>query len=123
MTGDRILLTGMAFWGRHGVLPEEREQGQPFLVDVELGADLAAAGRADDLALTVDYRRVYAVVREVVEGPPLRLLEAVADETARRLLELSGVRTVTVRVRKPQARLDGPLEAAAVEVRRAAPPG
>src|SRR2546422_916487 len=76
---DRLLLEGMTFFGRHGALPAERELGARFSVDVVLEADLADAGRSDRLEDTVDYVRAYAVVQEVVEGEPCRLLEAVAD--------------------------------------------
>jgi dihydroneopterin aldolase len=115
---DRILIAGMRFFGYHGALAAERERGQEFVVDVEVEADLRAAGRSDDLADTVDYRPIYAAAREVVEGPARQLLEAVAEEIAARVLRLDGVQAVTVRVRKPAVRLPGPLDHAAVEITR-----
>ena len=36
---DRIELMGMEFFGRHGCLPEKREKGQTFFVDVKLYLD------------------------------------------------------------------------------------
>ncbi len=116
--GDHIVLAGMRFFGYHGVLPEERSRGQEFVVDVDLQVDLRPAGEADDLAATVDYRRVYDVVREVVEGPPRQLLEALAEAVAARLLGLAPVQAVRVRVRKPSVPLPGPLDHAAVEIVR-----
>lgn len=115
---DTIRLAGMQFVGYHGVLPEERREGQPFVVDVELEADLRPAGQGDDLTRTVDYRGVYDTVRAVVEGPPRQLLEAVAEEIAARLLMMKRVKAVTVRVRKPQVKLPGPLDYSAVEIHR-----
>ena len=115
---DRIVLSGLRFFGDHGALPEERARGQEFIVDVEVEADLAAAGRSDALGDTVDYRVVYEVARAVTTGPPKHLLEAVAEETAGRVLALARVAAVTVRVRKPRAALPGPLDYSAVEVRR-----
>jgi 7,8-dihydroneopterin aldolase/epimerase/oxygenase len=70
--GDRILLEGMVFHGRHGTLPAERELGQPFVVDVELRLDLRPAGLSDDLMQTVDYGEVHRRAREIVEGEPRR---------------------------------------------------
>jgi dihydroneopterin aldolase len=115
---DRIFLVGMRFFGYHGALPEERERGQEFVVDVEVEADLAAAGRSDALGDTVDYREVYEAARAVTTGLPRQLLEAVAEEIASRVLALAGVGAVVVRVRKPRPPLPGPLEYSAVEVRR-----
>jgi dihydroneopterin aldolase len=119
MTADRVLLTGLVFVGRHGVLPGERGVAQRFEVDLEIAADLREAGRRDDLSRTVDYRQAYAIVRDVVLGPPLGLVEAVAEAIAARVLVLPRVSAVTVRVRKPAVHLGGPLEAAGVEIHRA----
>ena len=47
--GDRILLTGMTFYGYHGVRTPEKELGQRFVVDLEMELDLSAAGLSDDL--------------------------------------------------------------------------
>jgi dihydroneopterin aldolase len=121
---DRIDLINMRFEGRHGVLDEERLTAQPFEVDVELSLDLAPAGTADDLAQTVDYRDVFRICREVVEGPSLRLIEALAERIAARLLaefEAAAVSEVVVRVRKPKVMLPGALDAAAVEITRRPP--
>jgi dihydroneopterin aldolase len=115
---DRIVLAGMRFFGYHGALPEESARGQEFVVDVEIEADLAAAGRSDALGDTVDYRDVYEAARAVTTGPPRQLLEAVAEQIAGRVLALARVTAVTVRVRKPRSPLPGPLEYSAVEVRR-----
>ena len=93
---DRLLLEGMTFFGRHGVLAAERDLGARFRVDVVIEADLAAAGRSDRLEDTVDYVRAYSVVREVVEGEPCQLLESVAERIAGRLMELERVRRATV---------------------------
>ncbi len=119
---DRILLKDMAFYGHHGVLQEERERGQPFFVDVELLCDLHRAGHTDRLEDTLDYREVYRRVREVVEGPPRGLLEAVAESIAHRLLELDRVQEVHVEVRKPHVRLGGAVGYAAVRIVRSRMP-
>lgn len=120
METDRILLEGMIFWGYHGTLEAERELGQQFVVDVELRCDLRAVGETDDLAATVDYSEVYQQTRAIVEGPPLRLTEAVAERIAAAVLQQQAlVQAVRVKVRKPHVRL-GPtvLHGSAVEIVR-----
>lgn len=120
MTDDQILLQGMIFTGFHGTLPAERELGQRFVVDVALSCDLRAAGESDDLAQTVDYSEVYRRTRAIVEGPPLKLTEAVAEAIAAAILtEHARVESVRVRVAKPNVRLgDGMLAGSAVEIVR-----
>jgi dihydroneopterin aldolase len=118
--GDRILLEGMVFYGRHGTLPAERELGQPFVVDVELQLDLRPAGLSDDLSQTVDYGEVHQQAREIVEGPPVNLTETVAERIAAVILEdHSAVEAVRVKVAKPHVRLgDTVLARSAVEISR-----
>lgn len=121
MSSDRIILEGMVFFGRHGTRPEEQALGQPFVVDVALRLDLRAAGAADDLDQTVDYSQVHRAARAIVEGPPLRLTEAVAERIAAAVLaEHPRVEAVEVRVRKPNVRLeDTVLAGSVVEILRA----
>jgi dihydroneopterin aldolase len=116
---DRLVLTNMTFMGRHGATPEEHVEAQPFEVDVELHLDLRPAGRADDLSRTVDYRAVFEICREVIEGPTRELIEALAETIAERVLEAGGSpEEVVVRVRKPEAPLPGLISHAAVEITR-----
>lgn len=116
---DRIVLTNLRFEARHGVHDWEREQDQPFEVDVELRLDLGPAGRSDDLALTVDYGRAYDAVAAVLRGRPHSLLESLSETIATDLLARFPADEVVVRVRKPGVRLGGPLDHASVEIRRA----
>lgn len=114
---DRVLMKGMAFFGRHGVFPAERELGARLTVDVELEADLSRAAVSDRLEDTIDYAHAYQLVREVVEGEPCHLLEAVAERIASRLLQLDRVQRATVRVNK-RPPLKGEFRSFGVEVSR-----
>lgn len=108
----------MLFFGRHGARAEERSLGRQFEVDVELTADLSKPRKTDRLADTIDYGAVYAVAREVIEGPSRNLLERLADELAVRILERFPADAVRVRVKKPRLPIHGGvLESVSVEVR------
>lgn len=115
---DRILLTGMRFYGYHGAFAEETKLGQPFLVDLEMYADLRPAGLSDDLTLTIDYGKVYERVKQIVEGRPFRLIEALAEHLAAEVLAGYQMAEVVVRVHKPKAPIPGPFDCVTVEVRR-----
>jgi dihydroneopterin aldolase len=114
---DLIVLEGMVFRGRHGVRPAEREQDQEFKVDVELDSDLAQAGISDRVDDTVDYRRVYAIARSVVEGESVQLIETLAARIADRVLDLDRVVAVSVRIAKQPASMS-PITGAVVQIRR-----
>ena len=114
---DGIELRGMSFQGRHGVRPAEREHPQEFKVDVDVEADLSAAASSDQLADTVDYTQVRRIAREVIEGPPAKLLESLAGRIADQVLALSGVRSVSVRIAKFPPSMQ-PIDAASVRINR-----
>ena len=100
---DRISLTGIAAFGRHGVFDFERNQGQRFVVDVSCTLDLAPAASADDLTKTIDYGALAQAVAADVERDPLNLIEALADRIALTCLRYEAVQCVEVTVHKPEA--------------------
>ena len=117
---DLIELRDLTLYGYHGVLPEEQRLGQRFVVSVRLGLSLEAAGQSDDLGRTVNYAEVADTIKAIVEGPPFRLIEGLAEQIAQVILGLFGpVQTVTVRVEKPSAPVSSvPTAAAAIEITR-----
>ena len=116
---DKIMLTGMEFIGYHGCLPEERQTGQPFIVDAVMFLSLRKAGEEDELAETVNYAQVFEKVREIVEGEPLQLIEAVAERAAAAILqEFPPVEKVEITVHKPEAPIKGLFRDAAVSIER-----
>ena len=105
--------------GVHGALPEEQDRAQPFEVDLDLAADLAAAGATDDLEDTVDYGAVVSTVQRVVTGERHRLLERLATRIADEVLALDvRVAAVTVTVRKLRPPVPVDLASAAVTITR-----
>lgn len=121
---DRLSLIGMRFDARHGVLDEEKVTSQPFEVDLVLRADLSAAADRDELSASVDYAALFDLVREIVQGPPRDLIEALAGSIASAVLAATDralVGGVEVRVRKPMAPIDGDLETVEVALTRRRP--
>ena len=108
-----IELYGLELRGYHGVLEEERRDGQRFLYDLWL--DVGDGVGSDRIEEAADYRDVVACVREV-NDVPRQLLETLATAVAETLLERFDVERVRVRVRKPDVAL--PVEFSAVTVER-----
>jgi 7,8-dihydroneopterin aldolase/epimerase/oxygenase len=115
---DRIELIGMEFYGFHGVFAEEQALGQRFTVDAILTYPLQDAGKSDSLDLTVNYADVYARVKEIVEGPPKKLLESVAESIADALFEQFPVHAVEIRVVKEHPPIPGVIRQVAVRIQR-----
>lgn len=96
----RIRLLGLEGYGHHGDLPAERELGAQFSLDLELLTDTRAVAQTDTLRGAVDYVKIEALARRLLEGPPFRLLETLAERLAEAILQQPGVLEVTVRVTK-----------------------
>jgi len=118
---DRIILKGMKFYCYHGVAPRERELGGNFVVDVELCLSLQNAGRQDDISLTVDYRRIFGIVKEKMTCRSYNLLEAAAEEISSAILDTFPVQEVSVSIKKINTGLEGTYEYMGVEIRRQSP--
>lgn len=117
---DYIHVNEMLFFGYHGVLPEETKLGQRFRVTVSLATDLTEAGTTDDLTKTVNYAEVYELCKEVVEGPPAKLIEVVAETIAQRILAVYSEKVSGVRVQliKPDPPIAGHYASVAVDITR-----
>jgi len=101
---DQISLLGISATGFHGVFPDERRDGQTFVVDLQLFLDLAPAGKSDDLNLTVNYASVANAVVEEITGSPLNLIEALAMRICNRVLsDFKTIERIEVTVHKPNA--------------------
>jgi dihydroneopterin aldolase/2-amino-4-hydroxy-6-hydroxymethyldihydropteridine diphosphokinase len=116
---DRIHLRGVEAFGYHGVLPDEKRDGQPFVVDVVMELDLATAGVSDRLDDTVSYAEVAGEVVARITGPSFDLIERLAEVVADDVLSHRLIDAVTVTVHKPQAPVGHPFSDVAVEVHRA----
>jgi dihydroneopterin aldolase len=120
---DLIELRGLRLTAVVGVLPEERERAQPLELDLDVEADLSAAGRSDDLGDTIDYGGLCAVVEQVVRGAEPQLLERLAGLLAEGVLAAGGrVGAVDVVGRKLRPHVPQDLASSGVRVRRTARP-
>jgi len=122
MPTDTITLSRMRFHACHGALPSEKTQPQPWEVTATLELPehtLREAAATDDLAKTIDYRRIHAVARSVMDGPPRNLAETLAERIAQNLLhEFAQARTVEVEVCKSNPPVDFASDGLRVRVRR-----
>jgi 7,8-dihydroneopterin aldolase/epimerase/oxygenase len=116
---DRMLLKRMVFYGYHGVYPEENKLGQKYYVDLDLSLDLSRAAKSDDVADTVNYAEIHALVKQIVEGPPVKLIETLTENIASALLgTYTSIIKATVSVTKPNPPFDITFDGVTVEFRR-----
>jgi dihydroneopterin aldolase len=118
---DTITLKGMRFHTLVGLLPHEEHVPQPLELDLTVWLSLRSVGETDSPRQLVDYRDLYDIVASVVGTSPHRLLEALCEKIARRVLEIGNIARVRVAARKPHAPIPGPLDHVEVVVERAQP--
>jgi dihydroneopterin aldolase len=115
---DLIEIRGLRVLGVIGVNPEERVRPQPFELDIDLEADLRAAGASDHLDDTIDYGHAAMLAERVVRSERHDLLERVAQRVADELLALSHVDGVRVTIRKLRPPIPVDVDTSAVTIRR-----
>lgn len=117
---DYIHIKDMEFYGYHGVLEQETVLGQRFRVTLAIAVDLQHAGETDDLTDTVSYAEVFEICKNIVEGKPFKLIEAVAETIARdvRAAYPTAVKGIRVEVIKPDPPIRGHYREVAVEITR-----
>lgn len=112
----RIQLLGLEFLAYHGVHPQEREQGNTFIVDVTLECDFSAATISDDINDTVDYQKVYKLI-EAEMSRPVNLLETLSESILNKIFSLFPVIiSLEVSVEKQNPPIGGSCRAAKVTV-------
>lgn len=100
MVEDRLILTDLRLRGRHGVGDAERATTQDFSVDIECPTDARRAASRDEIGATLDYRRIAAIARRVIEGPSRQLVETLAESIAQEALGELAIPWTRVRVTK-----------------------
>ncbi|MGN0559164.1 MAG: 2-amino-4-hydroxy-6-hydroxymethyldihydropteridine diphosphokinase [Acutalibacteraceae bacterium] len=99
---DKIIVSGIEFFGYHGVLESEKKNGQLFSVDCEITLDTSLCG--DDLSKTVNYAEVACFIAEFSKSNRYDLIETLANELAKNILvKFSKIDSITLTVHKPNA--------------------
>lgn len=117
---DFILVNNLRVTTICGALAEEQERAQPFQFDIEVEADLTAAGQSDDLSDTINYGDLTDRVVEAITAQPWVLLERMAQVVADIALSYDGALGVTVDVRKLRPPVPHAVESTGVRISRRA---
>lgn len=113
---DRIYIKGLELFAYHGVNPEEKRDGQTFLLDITLYADLSRARRTDSLSDTVNYAAVRKTVQRAFTSESYDLIERAAQAVCEAVLsEHPRVEKVGLVLKKPEAPMNAKFDYVAVE--------
>ncbi|KPK54024.1 MAG: dihydroneopterin aldolase [Thiotrichales bacterium SG8_50] len=86
-----------------GIWDWERAAKQTVIIDLDMASDNARAAASDDITDAVDYKAVSKRLEQFVGDSQYQLVETMAEEVARLLLEEFGLTWVRVRINKKGA--------------------
>ncbi len=100
----RVCLESYSVMAKHGAFDHEHENEQPFIFSI--WATLVADVEHDDLTKTLDYGDLQrAVIDNVVEAEPVRLMETLAADIIKEISKNPLVEMIEIRIEKPNAPL------------------
>jgi dihydroneopterin aldolase len=102
-SGDRIFLHGLTADCIIGFIDWERRVRQTVVVDLEMPVDCRHAALTDEVADTLDYKKVAKRALELISASEFKLVETLAQRLALTILEEFGVEWVRVSLNKPGA--------------------
>ncbi|MCF7858198.1 MAG: dihydroneopterin aldolase [Candidatus Cloacimonetes bacterium] len=114
-----IHLHEMVFYGYHGVHPEERKLGQRFIVNFSYKTDSSYDESISKLEDTVDYTKVYIIIKHTLEEREFFLLEVCANTILDSILRsFPRIIYANVKIKKPSVPINGSLGSVEVEMER-----
>lgn len=115
----KIHLHDMIFYGHHGVHPEERKLGQRFQVDFTFETKQDNDSKIKQLEDTIDYTKVYAIIKDILEKREFYLLEDCANTILDAVMnEFITIISTSVKIRKPSVPINGSLSSVEIEMDR-----
>ena len=115
----KIVIEEMEFYAFHGHYQEEQIVGNRFLVDLEMDTDLTAPAASDNLNDAVNYQKAYQIIKKEMRRTKSNLLENIGKRMLDALEgELDGVKKMTIRVRKLNPPMGGPIKSVGVKMSR-----
>jgi len=111
-----LRMSGMKFFGHHGVTEEEKEKGGNYEVDCEIQADISDCAASDDIDDAINYDILYDLIREHVENRRYNLMETMAEKLKEEIKRSTNADKILVRVRKISPPIIGQMFYFEVEV-------
>jgi dihydroneopterin aldolase len=115
---DKIIIKGLHCSVRLGVKKEEQEVKRNCELDFWIYYDLSAAGRSDDLDLTVNYSKVIDIVQSLSQTVQYKLLESFAFRLFEEIFRNTTARRIRLRVKKMNPPIEARFQYVGVELER-----
>ena len=116
---DKILVKNLKIFAYHGVNPEEKEDGQNFVLDIDAYVDISVPCITDNVDDTVSYAKIIKETAKIFTCQKDDLLERAAQRIADGLFEsFDKIQKLRILLKKPEAPIKADFEYVAVEIFR-----
>jgi 7,8-dihydroneopterin aldolase/epimerase/oxygenase len=102
-SNDRVLIEGLTVLTTIGVYEWEKTIKQKLILDLEMAWNNKPAGESDNVSLCLDYFLVSQAITQFIESNQFELIESVAENIAKLIIQKFAVQWLKVKVSKPSA--------------------
>ena len=100
---DKIILTDLRIDAVIGILDWEKRNPQTISIDLEMQTDTKKASQSDSIEDALDYKAVSKRVKQFIQASQFNLIETLAENVAKIILEEFNVQWLKLRISKPFA--------------------
>tara|TARA_B100001146_G_C15892354_1_gene310860 strand:- start:11 stop:367 length:357 start_codon:yes stop_codon:yes gene_type:complete len=100
---DKIILTDLRIDTVIGIWDWEKRNPQTISIDLEMETDTKTASQSDSIEDALDYKAVRKRVQQFIQESQFNLIETVAENVAKIILEEFDVQWLKLRISKPFA--------------------
>ncbi len=116
---DKILVRNLKIFAYHGVNPEEKVQGQNFIMDIDAFVDISVPCKTDSVDDTVSYADIIEETVLIFTSRKYDLVERAAERVSEGLFErFEKIQALRILLKKPDAPIDADFEYVGVEIER-----
>ncbi len=116
---DKILVRNLKIFAYHGVNPEEKVDGQNFVLDIDAYVDISVPCVTDNVDDTVSYAKIIKETVKIFTSQKDDLLERAAQRVADGLFEsFDKIQSLRILLKKPEAPIKADFDYVAVEIFR-----
>ena len=100
---DKIILTDLRIDAVIGIWDWEKRNPQTISIDLEMETDAKTVSQSDSIEDALDYKAVSKRVQQFIQESQFNLIETVAENVAKIILEEFDVQWLKLRISKPFA--------------------
>lgn len=116
---DKILIRNLKVFAYHGVMEEEKANGQYFIFDIDALVDISKPCESDNVEDTVNYALMVECITEAFTAQKDDLIERAAQRVAKALFEsFEKISELKILLKKPDAPIDADFDWVGVEINR-----